>query len=203
MPRTYRGRDVLWWMENSGPVEPALRRDGRSAARARGLPSPQLVGTPERVTLDLNALSAAGVEAGRPAGRRARRPGAVLGRPAQSVRAGGPEDGADAGHVRPVGPRSRARCRGRPAGALRAHRAAGVVAARPRSAERRDPLDRLGHGVASGLQLAGRAGARSQGLPAARRRRRGCARPVCPRACPCCAAASPPSSTAPRTTRAT
>jgi putative flavoprotein involved in K+ transport len=31
-------------------------------ARARGLPSPQLVGTPERTTLDLNALSAIGVE---------------------------------------------------------------------------------------------------------------------------------------------
>jgi putative flavoprotein involved in K+ transport len=30
--------------------------------RARRLPSPQLVGTPGRVTLDLNALSAAGVE---------------------------------------------------------------------------------------------------------------------------------------------
>jgi putative flavoprotein involved in K+ transport len=29
--------------------------------RARGLPSPQLVGTPERATLDLNALTAAGV----------------------------------------------------------------------------------------------------------------------------------------------
>jgi putative flavoprotein involved in K+ transport len=30
--------------------------------RARRLPSPQLVGTPERTTLDLNALSASGVE---------------------------------------------------------------------------------------------------------------------------------------------
>jgi putative flavoprotein involved in K+ transport len=30
--------------------------------RARGLPSPQLVGTPERTTLDLNALTATGVE---------------------------------------------------------------------------------------------------------------------------------------------
>jgi putative flavoprotein involved in K+ transport len=31
-------------------------------ARARRLPSPQLVGTPQRTTLDLNALSSAGVE---------------------------------------------------------------------------------------------------------------------------------------------
>ena len=32
-----------------------------TSRRARGLPSPQLVGTPERATLDLNALAAAGV----------------------------------------------------------------------------------------------------------------------------------------------
>jgi len=31
-------------------------------ARVRSLPSPQLIGTPERMTLDLNALSSAGVE---------------------------------------------------------------------------------------------------------------------------------------------
>ncbi len=30
--------------------------------RARRLPSPQLVGTPDRTTLDLNALSAMGIE---------------------------------------------------------------------------------------------------------------------------------------------
>jgi len=30
--------------------------------RVRGLPSPQLVGTPQRITLDLNALATAGVE---------------------------------------------------------------------------------------------------------------------------------------------
>ena len=61
MPRTYRGRDVLWWMENSG-VWNQRYDEIDDLARARGLPSPQLVGTPERVTLDLNALSAAGVE---------------------------------------------------------------------------------------------------------------------------------------------
>jgi putative flavoprotein involved in K+ transport len=43
-------------------------------SRARGLPSPQLVGTPERRTLDLNALSSMGIElVGRWAGVRDRR----------------------------------------------------------------------------------------------------------------------------------
>ena len=61
LPRTYRGRDVLWWMERSG-VWNQRYDEIDDLARARRLPSPQLVGTPERTTLDLNALSAAGVE---------------------------------------------------------------------------------------------------------------------------------------------
>ena len=61
LPRTYRGRDVLWWMESSGVWdEPYDQID--DLTRARRLPSPQLVGTPDRKTLDLNALSAMGVE---------------------------------------------------------------------------------------------------------------------------------------------
>ena len=60
MPRTYRGRDVLWWMEASG-VWNQRYDEIDDLVRARGLPSPQLVGTPERITLDLNALTTAGV----------------------------------------------------------------------------------------------------------------------------------------------
>ena len=61
LPRTYRGRDVLWWMDASG-VWNQRYDEIDDLTRARRLPSPQLVGTPERTTLDLNALSAAGVE---------------------------------------------------------------------------------------------------------------------------------------------
>jgi putative flavoprotein involved in K+ transport len=61
LPRTYRGRDVLWWMEASG-VWNQRYDEIDDLTRARGLPSPQLVGTPEHATLDLNTLSAAGVE---------------------------------------------------------------------------------------------------------------------------------------------
>lgn len=61
LPRTYRGRDVLWWMDASGVWD--QRYDAiDDITRARRLPSPQLVGTPERVTLDLNTLGAMGVE---------------------------------------------------------------------------------------------------------------------------------------------
>jgi putative flavoprotein involved in K+ transport len=61
LPRTYRGRDVLWWMDASG-VWNQRYDEIDDLTRARRLPSPQLVGTPERTTLDLNALTAIGVE---------------------------------------------------------------------------------------------------------------------------------------------
>ena len=61
LPRTYRGRDVLWWMDASG-VWDERYDEVDDLERARRLPSPQLVGSPARLTLDLNALTAAGVE---------------------------------------------------------------------------------------------------------------------------------------------
>ena len=61
LPRTYRGRDVLWWMDASG-VWDQRYDEVDDLTRARRLPSPQLVGTTERTTLDLNALATMGVE---------------------------------------------------------------------------------------------------------------------------------------------
>ncbi|MGP8033391.1 MAG: flavin-containing monooxygenase [Steroidobacteraceae bacterium] len=61
LPRNYRGRDVLWWMETSG-VWGQRYDEIDDLDRARRLPSPQLVGTPEHKSLDLNVLRAAGVE---------------------------------------------------------------------------------------------------------------------------------------------
>ena len=61
LPRVYRGRDVLWWMDASG-VWDQRYDEVDDLTRARRLPSPQLVGTPERATLDLNALTELGVD---------------------------------------------------------------------------------------------------------------------------------------------
>jgi putative flavoprotein involved in K+ transport len=98
LPRTYRGRDVLWWMDASG-VWDQRYDELDDLTRARRLPSPQLVGSPERTTLDLNALASMGVElVGRWAAVRDG-PRAVLRRPAQRVRPRGPQDGTPAGHV--------------------------------------------------------------------------------------------------------
>jgi putative flavoprotein involved in K+ transport len=60
MPRVYRGRDVQWWMLASGVLDQRIE-EMDDPERARRLPSPQLVGTPERATLDLNALRRQGV----------------------------------------------------------------------------------------------------------------------------------------------
>ena len=61
MPRTYRGRDIQWWMDAIGAMD--VRYDTiEDIERARHLPSPQLVGTAERVTIDLNSLRKTGVE---------------------------------------------------------------------------------------------------------------------------------------------
>ena len=60
MPRVYRGRDILWWMERAGILDERYD-EVDDITRARHVPSPQLVGTPERRTVDLNALTALGV----------------------------------------------------------------------------------------------------------------------------------------------
>jgi putative flavoprotein involved in K+ transport len=70
LPRRYRGRDVQWWMLASGVLDQRIE-DMDDPVRARRVPSPQLVGTPEQATLDLNALRALGVQlVGRLAGIR-------------------------------------------------------------------------------------------------------------------------------------
>ncbi len=61
MPRVYRGRDVMWWMERSGILDERYD-EVDDIVRARHVSSPQLVGTPERATLDLNVLTDRGVE---------------------------------------------------------------------------------------------------------------------------------------------
>lgn len=70
LPRVYRGRDIQWWMLACGVLDQRIE-ELDEPERARRVPSPQLVGTPERATLDLNALRAQGVElVGRLAGIR-------------------------------------------------------------------------------------------------------------------------------------
>jgi putative flavoprotein involved in K+ transport len=73
MPRLYRGRDIQWWLLASGVLDQRIE-EMDDPGRARRLPSPQLVGSAERTSLDLNAMQQHGVEVcGRLAGIRGKR----------------------------------------------------------------------------------------------------------------------------------
>jgi putative flavoprotein involved in K+ transport len=60
LPRTYRGRDIMRWLDAAGVLEDRAE-DARDLAAARRQPSLQLVGTPERRPLDLGVLQDLGV----------------------------------------------------------------------------------------------------------------------------------------------
>lgn len=60
LPRGYRGRDVFWWLSRAGVLRE--RYDAvDDVVRARHLPSPQLIGNPDRRAVDLSTLRRAGV----------------------------------------------------------------------------------------------------------------------------------------------
>jgi putative flavoprotein involved in K+ transport len=59
-PRTYRGRDIQWWMDAAGVLDQRYD-EVDDIERARKVPSFQLIGSAERRTLDLNALTESGV----------------------------------------------------------------------------------------------------------------------------------------------
>jgi len=61
LPRLYRERDIHWWMDVIGQLDERYD-EVDDIAKARRLPSLQLVGSPERRTLDLNALTGSGID---------------------------------------------------------------------------------------------------------------------------------------------
>ena len=201
LPRTYRGRDVLWWMDASG-VWDERYDEVDDLTRARRLPSPQLVGTPERATLDLNALTDLGVE--------------LVGRWA-TVRDGTALFSGGLRNVFSLADLKMQRLLGTFDDWAREQGLDAELDPPERPEPTRVPastrwqLDLDSGEISSVLwatgyrpdyTLAGGAGARREGSPAPRRRRGRQPGPLRPRAARCCAAASRPSSTASRTTRA-
>jgi len=68
VPRTYRGRDIKWWMDRAGVLDEHYTAVD-SVERVRRVPSLQLVGSDDRRSVDLNALTGIGIRlAGRLAG---------------------------------------------------------------------------------------------------------------------------------------
>jgi putative flavoprotein involved in K+ transport len=60
-PRTYRARDIKWWMDAAGVLDDRYDEID-DIVRARNVPSLQLAGSPERRTVDLNSLTRLGVK---------------------------------------------------------------------------------------------------------------------------------------------
>lgn len=60
MPRIYRGLDIQWWLDATGILDERYD-EVDDIARARRVPSPQLIGSPQR-SLDLNTLVERGVD---------------------------------------------------------------------------------------------------------------------------------------------
>jgi len=60
VPRTYRGRDIKWWMDRAGVLD-ELYTEVDNVDRVRRVPSLQLSGSDDRHDVDLNSLTAAGV----------------------------------------------------------------------------------------------------------------------------------------------
>jgi putative flavoprotein involved in K+ transport len=61
MPRRYRGRDILWWMDKAGVLGQRYE-EVEDLTRARNVPSLQLAGYADYRNVDLNALTALGVK---------------------------------------------------------------------------------------------------------------------------------------------
>ena len=59
-PRMYRGKDLEWWMDAAGVLDERYEAQP-DLVRARNPPSMQLVGSPQRATVDLTALRRRGV----------------------------------------------------------------------------------------------------------------------------------------------
>src|SRR5262245_10369090 len=69
-PRTYRGRDIQWWMDATG-LNDERYDQVENLGRVRSLPSFQIAGYADRRDIDLNALTSRGVKlVGRLAGIR-------------------------------------------------------------------------------------------------------------------------------------
>ena len=176
MPRVYRGLDIQWWLEAVGILDERYD-EVDDIARARRVPSPQLVGSPERRTLDLNVLIEQGVDV---VGRLV---GVNDGRLQFSARsrttARWPISSSTACSIESThGARAAHRRRRRSSPSASSRRASKQQPRLTLDLDKRPVRDdRLGDGPSAGLLVAASARARPQGSLAPRRRRR-CTRAV-------------------------
>lgn len=61
LPRSYRGQDIQWWLDKLGILDQRYDEID-DIVRGRNIPSPQLVGSTEHSTLDINRLVDQGIQ---------------------------------------------------------------------------------------------------------------------------------------------
>ena len=61
LPRVYRGKDILWWMDAAGVLDERYDQVD-DIVRARNVPSMQLAGYCDRRAIDLNSLTCIGIK---------------------------------------------------------------------------------------------------------------------------------------------
>ena len=144
MPRTYRGRDIFWWLDAAGVLD-ERHDEVDDLVRARHVPSPQLVGTPERRSIDLNTLAELGVDVVGRLGAVRDGVAPVLGCPRQRLPAGRPQARSAPRPVRPLGDRARRSTRLDGADRPAPTRVPGGPAAGDRPPSPRHRHRRLGH----------------------------------------------------------
>ena len=172
-PRVYRGMDIQWWMDVTGLIDERYD-EVDDIVRVRRLPSFQLAGTPDRRTIDLNALTDIGVQlVGKFAGvseeGKAQFSGSLRNQCALAdLKLGRLLDTIDEWATR-----ERARSRDRSSASFRADRASRTIRRLMLDLTKRPvPDDHLGDRVSSRLLLARRPGPRREGLHPSRRRGR-------------------------------
>ena len=173
MPRTYRGRDIFWWMEAAGVLDERFDQVD-DLVRARHLPSPQLIGTPDRRSLDLNSLAELGIEIVGRVGAIRDGVAQFSGGLAERVPTRRFEAEPSARSFRRVGAARRRRS-ARALASTRTDNGRGRRRTRDRSTAAQHRNDLVGHRISTRLFVARRAGARSQRTdPSPWRRRHRC-----------------------------
>ena len=110
MPRTYRGRDIFWWTDATATLDERYD-ELDDLVRARRLPSPQLVGSADRRSIDINYLARQGITIVGRLGRITNGVAQFSGLPDEHVRTRRPQDEPPARPARYVGAAHRRRRR--------------------------------------------------------------------------------------------
>ncbi len=162
MPRVYRGLDIMRWLDGAGVLDERFD-EVDDIVRARHVSSFQLVGSPERLTVDLNSLQDIGVRlVGRLGGITDDGIAQFSGSLPNQCDAGRPQARTSARQSGRLGNRTWFRQRDRSASPVPANTHPGGSATSRATRQARYPDDRLGDGLPTRVSVASDSNSRHQ-----------------------------------------